>query len=62
MGTTQLYTSEEFYWGKPKLNNNTKTHLQVKPAKESVESHKPLGNLLPRAAGLAYLINNSSFY
>lgn len=60
MGTTQLYTSEEFHWGKLKLKNNPKTQLQVKPAKESVETHKPLGNLLLHAPGLAYLITAPS--
>lgn len=56
MGTTQLYNSEEFYWGKSKLKNNPKTQLQVKPAESSVETHKPLGHLLPHASGPPYLI------
>lgn len=56
MGTMQLYTNEEFYWGKPKLKNNPKIQMLLKPAEESVETHKPVGNLLPHAPGLAYLM------
>lgn len=42
--------------GKTKTKNNPKTQLQVKPAEETVRTHKSLGNLLPHAPGLAYLL------
>lgn len=45
-----------FFWGKTKPKNNPKTQLQVKPAEESVKTHKSFDNLLSHAPGLAYLI------